>query len=41
MGEPVVTSGRFAGALGEEMRDLGTHTVNGFEEPQSVFAPNA
>ncbi len=39
MDEPIVTSARFAEALGEDMRDLGSHPLKGFAEPQAVFAP--
>ncbi len=41
MGEPIVTSARFAEALGEDMRDLGSHPLKGFAEPQAVFAPKS
>lgn len=40
MDEPVVTSARFAEALGERMRDLGSHALKGIKEPQPVFAPD-
>lgn len=39
IGEPVVTSARFAEILGEPLRDLGTHKLKGIEKPQPVFAP--
>ena len=41
MGEPIVTSEPFAEALGEDMRDLGSHPLKGFAEPQAVFAPKS